>query len=62
MMADKPTVTLADLAKLQEQANRPDPLSEDELQDYAVAMLMVLRGLPRREKQKVLTRLRRLMR
>lgn len=61
-MADKPTVTLADLAKLQEQANRPDPLSEDELQDYAVAMLMVLRGLPRREKQKVLTRLRRLMR
>jgi hypothetical protein len=61
-MADRPTVSLADLQKLQEQEDRPDPLTEDQLADYAAAMLMVLRGLPRREKMKVVTRLRRMMR
>lgn len=61
-MPGTPTVTLAELQKLAEQEDRPDPLTEDQLADYAVAMMMVLRGLPRREKMKVLTRLRRLMR
>jgi hypothetical protein len=61
-MADRPTVSLADLQKLQEQEDRPDPLTEAQLADYAAAMLMVLRGLPRREKMKVVTRLRRMMR
>ncbi len=52
----QPTVTLADLTRLQEQENRPTPLSSDEVQDYAFAVLMVLRGLPRAEKVKVLKR------
>lgn len=55
-MADKPTVTLADLTKLQEQANKPDPLDWNEVVDYAAAVTLVLRGLPRGEKLKVLRR------
>lgn len=55
-MPDRPTVTLADLQKLQDQENRPTPLTTDEIQDYAFAVLMVLRGLPRAEKVKVLAR------
>ena len=50
------SVTLADLTKLQEQENKPQPLTADEIQDYAFAVLMVLRGLPRAEKAKVLRR------
>lgn len=61
MGADRPTVTMADLQKLQEQESKPDPLSEDELQDYAAALMMVMRGLPRAEKRKVVTRLKRMM-
>lgn len=60
-MPDRPTVTMADLQKLQEQESKPAPLTEDELQDYAAALLMVMRGLPRAEKRKVVTRLRRMM-
>lgn len=60
-MPDRPTVTLADLQKLQEQDSKPVPLTEDELQDYAAALMMVMRGLPRAEKRKVVTRLRRMM-
>lgn len=58
---DKPTVTLADLQKLQEQADKPDPLTEDQLQDYAAALLLVMRGLPKAEKRKIVTRLKRMM-
>lgn len=61
MPSSGPAVTLAELTKLAEQEDKPQPLTEDQLQDYAVAMLMVLRGLPRAEKRKVLTRLRRIL-
>lgn len=56
-MANGQVVTMADLQKLQEQENRPTPLTEDELRDYATATLMVLRGLPLREKRKVIARM-----
>ena len=58
---DRPVVNLSDLQKLQDQLDKPDPLTEDQLQDYAAAILMVLRGLPKAEKRKVITRLRRMM-
>ncbi len=61
MPSNGPGITLAELTKLAEQEDKPQPLTEDQLQDYAVAMLMVLRGLPRAEKRKVLTRLRRIL-
>ncbi len=58
---DRPTVTISDLARLQEQANRPTPLTVDEVHDYAVATLIVLRGLPRRDKLRVLARMRKVI-
>lgn len=58
---DKPTVTVADLLKLQDQANRPAALTTDEVQDFATAALVVLRGVSRRDKLRVITKMRRLL-
>lgn len=61
MSADRPTVTLADLQKLQEQEAKPNPLNHDEVTDYATAALMVLRGLPRGQKLRVISKMRKLL-
>lgn len=60
-MADRPAISISDLPRLQEQANRPAPLTTDEVQDFATAALMVLRGMPRGEKLRVIRRMRRLL-
>jgi hypothetical protein len=57
MAADRPTVSLADLDRLRQQDNKPQPLDPNEVTDYATAALVVLRGLPRGEKLKVLRRM-----
>ena len=61
-MPDKPTITFADLQKLQEQESKPTPLNDNEVSDYASAVLIVLRGLPRGEKLKVMRRAQRMLR
>lgn len=53
---DKPTITLGDLTKLQDQLDKPDPLDYNDVTDYAAALLVVMRGLPRGEKLKILRR------
>jgi hypothetical protein len=60
-MGERRAINITELSKLQEQANRPAPLTKDEVQDYAVASLIVLRGLARGEKLRVLARMRRLV-
>jgi hypothetical protein len=55
------TVSLADLTRLSEQENRPGPLTADEVDDFASAALIVLRGMTRREKLRVIRRMRRLL-
>jgi hypothetical protein len=55
-MSEKPTVTLAELTRLAEQENKPQPLDYNEVADFAAAVLIVVRGLPRGEKLKVLRR------
>lgn len=60
-MADRASINIGDLGKLMDQDNKPNPLSEDEVQDYAVAALLVLRGLPRGQKLRVHRRMRRLI-
>lgn len=57
----RPAVSLAELTKLQDQLSKPDPLTYDEVHDFALAALVVLRGLPRKDKLKVIARMRRLM-
>lgn len=57
-MEKRATVNLADLARLQEQVNRPAGLSRDEVQDYATASLVVMRGLTRGDKLRVIRRMR----
>lgn len=52
-----PTITLSDLTRLQEQENKPTPLTADEVDDYATACLVVVRGLTRADKAKVLRRM-----
>jgi len=54
--ADKPLVTLADITRLQDQENKPTPLTADEVDDYATAVLVILRGLTVADKRKVLAR------
>lgn len=61
MGSDRPTVTIADALRLQEQDSRPTPLTPDEVHDYAIASLLVTRGLARRDKLRVLTKMRRLL-
>jgi len=61
-MADKATVTLADLQRLGEQEAKPTPLTDNDVSDYASAVLIVLRGLPRGEKLKVMRRAQRMLR
>ncbi len=58
MGADKPTVTMADLIRLNAQSAAIDPLTKEGVSDFAVAGLVVLRGLSRADKLKVLRRMR----
>lgn len=60
-MADKPTVTMADLIRLNADAGARDPLNLDGVGDYATASLVVLRGLSRRDKLRVIARMRKIM-
>lgn len=60
-MDKRPTVSLSDLQKLQEQESKPQPLTPDEVRDYAVASLVVVRGLSRGDQLKVLRKMRRLL-
>lgn len=58
---DRATINISELGKLQEQLNRPAALTADEVNDYAVACLVVVRGMPRREKLRVVARMRKLL-
>lgn len=60
-MADRPTVPITDLIRLQADANAPAPLTDEEVHDLAIAAMVVLRGLRRSDKFKVLRRMRRIM-
>jgi len=57
----RPTITIADLGKLQEQDSRPAKLTLEEVHDYSIAGLMVLRGLSRGDKLRVIGRMRRIV-
>jgi hypothetical protein len=57
----RPTVTLSDLQRLSEQDARPNKLTADEVEDFAVAALIVLRGMRRGDKIRVLAKARRLL-
>ena len=59
---DRPTVTIADLTRLRDQDSRPTPLTPDEIDDYATACLVILRGMPLGDKKKVIARMTRLVR
>lgn len=61
MAGDRASVPISELDRLRGEAARPDPLTDDEIQDTAVAGLMVLRGLRRADKFKVLRKMRKLM-
>ncbi len=60
-MSDRPTVTISDLNRLREQDARPATLSVEEVEDYAIAALVVLRGMRRGDKLRVLRRMRRVL-
>lgn len=60
-MGERASVNISELTRLQEQANRPTPLTADEVNDYAIASLVVLRGCSRGDKLKVVRRMRRLL-
>lgn len=60
-MAERATITIGDLARLQEQESRPTRLTDEEVEDYAIAALVVLRGMRRADKLRVLRRMRRLL-
>ncbi len=60
-MASQPQITLSDLTRLQEQEGRPTPLTPDEIDDFATACLVVLRGMTMADKRKVITRMTRLI-
>lgn len=62
MADDRPTITLADLPRLRAEAGQQRPAAnDDDVQDIATAAMLVLRGLTRADKFKVLRRMRRLM-
>lgn len=58
---NRQVVSIADLTRLQEQDNRPAAATVEEVQDYAIAALVVLRGLTRADKLKIIRRMRRLV-
>ena len=60
-MADKPVIQVSDLLRLQQDSGMADPLADEGVHDYAVAAMVVLRGLRRADKLKVLRRMRRIM-
>ncbi len=61
MEGKQPVVTLADLTRLQAQEAKAAPLTADEVDDYATACLVVLRGMPISDKRKVIARMGRLI-
>jgi len=61
MMKDRQAISIAELKSLPEWSGRAAPLTVDEVNDFAITALTVLRGLPRGEKLKVLRRMRRVL-
>ena len=58
-MNDRPTISITELKNLQEQATR-QTLSQEEVKDFATAALVVLRGMSRGDKLRVIRRMRRM--
>ena len=54
-------VSVSELKGLMEQQDKPDPLTYDQVQDYATASLVVLRGLSRKDKLRVINRMRKVL-
>ena len=61
MADEKQTITLADFKKLLEDENKPKTLDEDKLMEYSISALNTLKGLQRRDKFKVILRMRKMM-
>ncbi len=60
-MSDRPTISIGDLTRLRDQDAKPAKLTPDEVHDYAVAASVVLRGMTRGDKLRVLARMRKLL-
>ena len=58
MPAERAVVTISDLNRLRDQDARPGPLTREEVEDYAIAALVVLRGMRRGDKLRVIRRMR----
>lgn len=58
---EPPVVGIADLKKLMEDGNQRGPVTGDAVHEIAVSALMVMRGLTRGDKLKVLKKMRRLL-
>lgn len=56
MASDRETIRISDLTRLREQESRPSAITPEEVEDYAIAALVVLRGMRRGDKLKVLRR------
>ena len=61
MVKDRQAISIAELKNLPEWNGRAAPLTVDEVNDFAITALTVLRGLPRADKLKVLRRMRRVL-
>ena len=58
MPPERAVVTISDLNRLRDQDARPGPLTREEVEDYAIAALVVLRGMRRGDKLRVIRRMR----
>lgn len=54
-------ISISELKALQAQENKPAALTQEEVRDYAIASLVVLRGLTRGDKLRVLRTMRKLL-
>lgn len=61
MTDQRPTINASELTKLLKQENKPEPLTTDEVSDYAAAALLILRGLPRGQKLRVIRRMSKIL-
>jgi hypothetical protein len=60
-MMERKAISISELKQLQEQENKPTALAPEEVRDYAVAALVVLRGMTRGDKLRVLRQMRKLL-
>lgn len=63
MMSDKPTITVDELKILLAEEGKPrrSGIADDQISDYAVSALAVMRGLARADKLRVLRRMQRML-